>query len=231
MSSWLTADEQIKRVAARYPSLNVVTNWTWLVIWEGSLRSFQREYRVRIFWHRWWPDNPFDVGHDKPKVLVLDPPLQPRDDQPLDHVYRRTQPVWICPFDPKAKDWDSSQAIADTIIPFAVQWLCSYELWRVSGEWPAPGRHVESQCQNETSSSSPGRPALNSTAAFVRIGLMTGTFASSALMAAASGGFSRWLSLQDWNPHTFGADQSPVTSIILSARAPAGLSPWASLAA
>src|SRR4051812_47588263 len=105
MRKWLTADEQIKRVAARYRNLNLVTNWTWLVIWEGSLRSFQREYRVRIFWHRWWPGDLFEVGHEKPRVLVLDPPLQGRDDQPLDHVYRRTQPVWICPFDPKAKDW------------------------------------------------------------------------------------------------------------------------------
>lgn len=231
MSRALTADEQIERVAARYPNLKLVTDWTWLVIWEGSLRSFSREYKVRIFWHRWWPNELFDVGYDKPKVFVLDPLLQPRYDQPLDHVYRRTQPVWICPFDPKAKDWDTSQAIADTIIPFAIQWLCSYELWRVSGEWPAPGRHVESQCRNETNSSSPGRPALNSDAAFVRIGLLTGTFASSALMAAASGESSRWLSWQDWKAPTFEAAPSPITSTTLLVRAPVGSSPWASLAA
>jgi len=233
MSSWLTAEEQIKRVAERYPNLKLVLNYKWLVMWEGPLRGFSREYRVRVFWHRWWPGDLFEVPypHDKPKVLVLDPPLEAREDQPLDHVYRRTHPIWICPFDPKAEDWDTGESIADTIIPFAIQWLCSYELWRVSGEWPAPGRHPEVACATETSSSSPAQPARNIPGAFVRIGRLTGTFASSALMAVASEGSSRWPSSRDWNLRTFEGAPLPTISISSAEPALAGSSPWDSLAA
>jgi len=231
MTDYLTGKEQIERVAARYPDLKLVMSGPWLIIWEGPLRSFSREYCVRIFWHRWWPDDLFEVPRDWPQVFVLDPQPQPRDDQPLQHVYQRTHPIKICAWDPKAKDWDASQAIADTVIPYAIQWLCSYELWRVTGEWSAPGRHPELQCQNETSSSSPDQPARNSGAEFVRIGLLTGTFASSVLMAAASGGSSRWLSWRDWNPPTFEADQLPIISTTSLAQAQAVSSPWASLAA
>jgi hypothetical protein len=221
MADHLTGKEQISRVAARFPELELVMSGPWLIIWEGPLRSFTREYRVRIFWHRWWPGDLFVDPPGKPHILILDPPLRERTDQPLQHVYRRAHPTRICAWDPKENDWDPSQSIADTVIPYAIQWLCSYELWRVSGDWPAPGRHPEVPCENQLS---PDHPARFSGAEFVRIGLMTGTFASSALMGAASAGSCRWLSLRDWSLPTFEADPSPTISTLSPARRPAALS-------
>jgi hypothetical protein len=223
MSSRLFAEEQIKRVAARFPDLKVKMGGPWLVIWEGPIRSFSREYLVRIFWHRWWPGKEFSVPNTKPQVFVLDPPLLDRTDQRIPHLYRRDTPPKICAWDPLTDDWDSTQAIADTIIPFIIQWLCSYELWRASGDWPAPGRHPEVPCEKKSNSSSLGQPARCMAAEFVRIGRLTGTFASLALMAVASEGSSRWPSLLDWSRDTFEADQSPNISILSLAPPPGEL--------
>lgn len=233
MGELLTAEQQIQLVRARFPELKVVCGWPWLVIWEGSIRGFSRDYQVRIFWHLFWPgDLDFEVPNFVPQIFILNPPLQDRPDEKVPHMYRAPgKGERVCCWDPAAKEWSFKKSIADTVIPFIVRWLCSYELWRVTGEWPAPGRHPELQCQNETSSSSPDQPARNIGAAFVRIGLLTGTFASSALMAAASAESSRWRSSRDWNPPTFKADQSPITSTTSLAPAPAASSPWALLAA
>jgi hypothetical protein len=233
MGELLTTEQQIALVRERFPELRVVCGWPWLVIWEGPIRSISRAYQVRIFWHLFWPGkSDFEVRNVAPKIFVLDPPLQDRPDEQVPHMYRSPgRRNSVCCWDPTAGEWSFRKSIADTVVPFIVRWLCSYEFWRWSGEWPAPGRHPEVQCQSETSSSSPGPPALNTRAAFVRIGRLTGTFVSSALMAAASGGSSRWLSSQDWNPPTFRADQSPIISITSPARPPAALSHWLSLAA
>lgn len=212
MAEILTAKDQIHLVRERYPELKVVCGWPWLVIWEGPVRSFARTYLVRIFWHRFWPGD-FEVPNPNPQIVVLDPPLQDRPDERIPHMYRRSgRTDRVCGWDPAADDWDFTKPVADTIIPFIVQWLCSYEIWRVTGDWPAPGRHPELPCQNEKYSSSPGQRALSMAAEFVRIGRLTGTFASSALMAAASEESSHWLSFRDWKPSTFEGDRLPIIS-------------------
>lgn len=41
------------------------------------------------------------------------------------------------------RDWDSGQLIADTYVPWAMEWLVFFELWLATGEWLGGGDHVE----------------------------------------------------------------------------------------
>lgn len=237
MADWLTAKEQIQSVASRYPQLRVVLPGPGLVMWEGPLCGFSRAYQVRIVWHRWLDDDSLRLSSTSPRVVVVDPPLRDRDDQKVPHLYppcfggRR-----ICCWDPATDDWDEGKPMGETLVPFIEQWLGSYELWRVSGKWPAPGRHPElaTECVSETpadKTSFPGPPGRCTAAGFVRIGRLTGTFASSALMAVASEASYRWPRSRDWKGITFKADPSRAASTWSRALPPAESSPLASHAA
>ena len=75
-----------------------------------------------------------------PKVTIVNPPLRCRADQErIPHTYSPTEP---CLFRP-GTDWDSSQCIATTIIPWLAMWLSFYELWHATGEWLGGGEHPE----------------------------------------------------------------------------------------
>lgn len=65
-----------------------------------------------------------------PRVVVIDPTLQPDENGLLPHFYREGS---ICLYD--AGQWDGSMFIADTILPWTSEWLAHYELWKRSGRW------------------------------------------------------------------------------------------------
>ena len=90
-------------------------------------------------------------------VRVLDPPLRPRPGDPegqLPHVYY-TGPgaldVVLCMFDPDADEWSPYSNIAETTLPWTVEWLASYEGWRATGQWTGGGRHLDSPRLDEAS--------------------------------------------------------------------------------
>lgn len=205
----LSAAEHVKDVAAKFPSLKLVHNFGWLIIWEGTLRSFAAEYHVRIFWHRFWTED-WLTGTTQPQIYMIYPPMQDRPDKIVPHAYPANPTRRMCVYDPDSEtDWDWSQSIADTIIPYAIQWLGTYELWHVTGNWNAPGRHPtggRSCPKNPKRQKDSLDPLAHSmTAANDKIGKLIGTFASSPLMAAASGESYRWLSWQNWKDRTFQA--------------------------
>lgn len=207
----LSADKHVKHVAAKFPSLKLVHNFGWLIIWEGTLRSFAAEYRVRIFWHRFWTED-WLTRINEPQIYMIDPPMQDRPDKIVPHAYPGNRTRRMCVYDPDSEtDWDWSQSIADTIIPYAIQWLGTYELWHVTGNWNAPGRHPTGgqSCSKkpERQNDSQGPLARSMAAANDKIGRLIGTSVSSPLMAAASGESYRWLSWQNWKDHTFREDQ------------------------
>lgn len=75
---------------------------------------------------------------DCPKITILDPALRSRSDQDrIPHTYSASEP---CLFRP-GTDWDSSQCIAATIIPWLAMWLSFYEIWHATGEWLGGGEH------------------------------------------------------------------------------------------
>ena len=47
-------------------------------------------------------------------------------------------------------EFNSSKLIANTIIPWTVEWLYYYELWLATGEWLGGGEHL-TKCEINTS--------------------------------------------------------------------------------
>ena len=80
-----------------------------------------------------------------PEVRVLDPALvrlPGNTEGELPHVYPPTDDPTLCLFDPEAGQWNASMQIAETIVPWALDWLGCYELWLMTGRWTGGGRHV-----------------------------------------------------------------------------------------
>jgi hypothetical protein len=83
------------------------------------------------------PARPQDTLYVKLRWLWLPPR------RALPHVYPLNT---LCLFLGN-REWHESIPIADTLVPWASEWLLYYELWLATGEWlgggehPPPGRH------------------------------------------------------------------------------------------
>ena len=49
---------------------------------------------------------------------------------------------FLCLFDPDREQWCASDLIADTTVPWTVDWLACYEGWLATGRWHGGGRHA-----------------------------------------------------------------------------------------
>lgn len=99
--------------------------------WTGQLRpaSLSAEYTVRVS-YKW---------EGKPRVSVLSPTLHAREDgQPIPHVYDGPE---LCLYLPKAREWDPSMQLSETILPWTSLWLLYYEAWQSTGVWTGGGVH------------------------------------------------------------------------------------------
>lgn len=76
-----------------------------------------------------------------PRVNVLAPELVQRDDKPIPHRYSDGS---LCLYFPKYREWTSQMFVADTIVPWASEWLEHYELWHATGVWLGGGEHPRS---------------------------------------------------------------------------------------
>ncbi len=102
--------------------------------WRGNLRPGPafREYRVEIEY----------AYKRRPTVRVLDPPLERRSpDEPVPHTFDGdSRDPTLCLYFPG--EWDASQRIAETIVPWTAEWLLHYEAWLVTGVWSGGGVHL-----------------------------------------------------------------------------------------
>ena len=104
-----------------------------LVTWTYDVAptALSRTYTVRIEQRQ----------GDHPKAFVVKPDLVAlADGRPLPHVYAQ-QPPQLCLFYPKHREWDSSQFISRTIVPWVSLWLFYFEEWLVSDNWKGGGIH------------------------------------------------------------------------------------------
>lgn len=92
------------------------------VSWTGMIRPTpcSRDYEVMIV-YRW--------GR-YPHVTVVDPSLEPGPGDALPHTYGDGS---LCLH--LKSEWNSGMPIADTIVPWAAEWLAHYEVWKVRGRW------------------------------------------------------------------------------------------------
>jgi hypothetical protein len=73
---------------------------------------------------------------DRPRVTVLDPPLQRRDDGSLPHVFPGDE---LCLY---FDEFDGTRhLVADTIVLWVSEWLFHHELWVSTGKWHGGGLH------------------------------------------------------------------------------------------
>lgn len=110
--------------------------------WQGPPRPKARLYIVSLFWK--------PGAMSLPYVLVTDPPLAPRPGgtfAEIPHlIFHAEEPFnsGLCLFDPEGREWSPADLIAETTIYWTAEWLAYYEIWHMTGEWPAPGVGYES---------------------------------------------------------------------------------------
>ena len=115
-------------------------------IWRGLLRPFLLSYDVQIFYRVPLVIERIDPLRQQPLVRVMSPLLRRRRDDvegPLPHVYwdDLVHPA-LCLFDQETNEWTPCRLLAETTVPWAVDWLACYEGWRATGEWTGGGRHA-----------------------------------------------------------------------------------------
>jgi len=120
----LTVAVQAASLRGVFPDSQVTLTQNVSLTWIGKLQpsALSDCYKLKIKYRL----------KDRPQVTVLEPPLRPRADERLPHVFKGNE---LCLFRYKYFEWDSTMPIVDTIVPWASLWLFHYEIWRVTGIW------------------------------------------------------------------------------------------------
>lgn len=142
-----TIEAQIERMQAIWPGIALVSRDGQLAQWRGPVRPLLQTYTIEILYRAPMLIELLDPRRLQPHVSVVEPPLRHRPGDAegrLPHVYYGADgDVSLCLLDPEAGDWSPADLLADTIVPWTIEWLAAYEGWRATGSWTASGRHVE----------------------------------------------------------------------------------------
>jgi hypothetical protein len=114
--------------------------------WRGTLKPLLKSYEVLVTYRAPVIIERIDPLRQQPRVRVLAPLLKQRRgnrEGDLPHVYwdDADSPA-LCLFDHETAEWTPCMLLADTTIPWTVDWLGCYEGWRATGEWTGGGRHA-----------------------------------------------------------------------------------------
>jgi hypothetical protein len=143
----MTIDTQIADMVAVWPELKLVGREGTSAVWRGPLRPLLQTFHVEIAYRAPIVIERLDVRLLQPRVRILSPQLRRRPGDPegsLPHVYYSPDgDLTLCMLDPEGDDWSPSDSLAQTTIPWTIDWLAAYEGWRATGQWTASGRHVE----------------------------------------------------------------------------------------
>lgn len=143
----LSIDRQIDAMAQLWPVFLLVGREGAAAAWRGRLRPLLQTYVVEIHYRAPLVVECLTVKVLQPRVYVLSPALRRRPGDPegmLPHVYYGPYGgVTLCMLDPDAGEWSPSDLLAETTVPWIIDWLAAYEGWRATGTWTATGRHVE----------------------------------------------------------------------------------------
>ena len=107
--------------------------------------EWSQSYTVKI---RYFRNN---KGRWVPSTYINFPRLLPlaEGQNRLPHVYNH-EAQEICLYDWREHEWDASMSIAETIVPWASEWLYNYEAWVMTGQWYGGGHYPESEIKKET---------------------------------------------------------------------------------
>lgn len=114
--------------------------------WQGEIMtaSYSESYRVII---------EYKIGK-YPIVKLFDNNLDENNIKNIPHKYTvdiENKIIELCLFKPNKREWLKNMYIADTIIPWTVEWIYFYETWKITGEWLGGGEHTterDVRCRN-----------------------------------------------------------------------------------
>jgi hypothetical protein len=108
------------------------------LLWEFETRPtpLSRSYGLRIVYRQDAPPYAFVI---RPDLVDL------AGGRKLPHVYKE-RPTHLCLYLPRAREWDNSMSISETIVPWALLWLFYFEDWLVSDDWKGGGVHPGGPC-------------------------------------------------------------------------------------
>jgi hypothetical protein len=148
LSGIASIEQQIRVMADRWPALKVVLGEGAGVTWRGPLRPLLQTFSVEISYRAPSVIELLDNRRLQPRVRILSPRLRPRRGDPegqLPHVYYvgdGSLDVILCMFDPDSNEWSPMMTVAETTVPWTIDWITSYEGWRTTGQWTGGGRHL-----------------------------------------------------------------------------------------
>lgn len=125
--------DQMMTLRAAYPSASCeLHNGT--LFWMGKVKPtpLSREYDVVLIYS----------DSQVPKVWVIGDGLQKIDDPGFPHKYdvdAKNNMVQICLY--RYREFTRDKFLANTIIPWTIEWLYFYEIWLATGEWCGGGEH------------------------------------------------------------------------------------------
>lgn len=144
----LDIDLQCAAMERIWPEFRLLKRSSRFAQWEGPLRPLAQRYRVRVsVAMRTIAANGTAVPDVE--VIVVKPLLRLRAQNPGEpvphHYWNRLDPhrPILCLYDPDAGEWSARDLIADTIVPWTIDWLACYEGWLATGRWAGGGRHPE----------------------------------------------------------------------------------------
>ena len=133
--------DQMMTLRAAYPSASCeLRNGT--LFWFGKVKptSLSREYNVALTYS----------NSQVPKVWVIGEELPKIDDPNFPHKYEidpQNNMVRICLY--RYREFTKDKFLANTIIPWTVEWLYFYEIWIATGTWCGGGEHPTNTTKEE----------------------------------------------------------------------------------
>jgi hypothetical protein len=139
-------DTQMAAVSEAWPTFEAERIDDRTANWHGRLKPLLQSYEVLITYRAPYIIERLDPLRQQPRVRILAPRLKHRPghhEGDLPHVYW-DDPISpaLCLFDHETGEWTPFSLLADTTIPWTVDWLGCYEGWRATGEWTGGGRHA-----------------------------------------------------------------------------------------
>jgi hypothetical protein len=192
---------QIKALKLHFPGWEVKINAEWLLVLKGTLKPFSKGYSVRVVAHRSRIKNKARCMIRQPlgPIVTVDGITNIGLADPPPHIYRFTTQTCsdhfhLCLFDHRPfglvgedRQWSDRELIAETTLPWASEWLASYEIWKATGKWKSGGSHPDRSVGGPNGMmQDPARRMRSGPSASRLISNLTGTSASYRLMVAAS---------------------------------------------
>lgn len=112
--------------------------------WFGIVRptAVSKEYTLKL---------EYKMGKN-PRVWLLNADIEAGKAKDIPHHYHvdeKEKAIELCLFKPGLGEWMKHYAISRTIIPWAIEWLYYYEIWKITGRWKGGGAHpTPKDCRN-----------------------------------------------------------------------------------